>query len=267
MLTEAQIHSEAQRLREAEKRRRQVLPTTSLYPQMDMDDAYAIQQAGVALKLGEGQRVIGHKIGLTSRAMQLQMQIDEPDYGTLLDSMEYPDEGDILAGDHLDPRIEVELAFVLRHRLSGPDVGIEEVIEATGHVVPCFELIAARSFRIHPETGKPRTVLDTIADNAANAGLVLGRRHSDPGALDLRWVGAICFRNDVVEETGLAAGVLNHPALGIGWLARRLAPHGIALEPGQVVLSGSFVRPIPARPGDVFHADFGNLGTVTCRFT
>lgn len=266
MLSEKQITAESKRLHEAEKSHQQVRATTTIHPDMDMQDAYAIQKAGVQLKLDEGQKVIGHKIGLTSRAMQMQMKIDEPDYGTLLDSMEIPDGGDIRAADHLDPRLEVELAFILKDQLSGEGVTIFDVLNATDYVIPSFELIAARSFRVDPETGKPRTVCDTIADNAANAGIIIGGRAVKPDAVDLRLVGAICSRNGVIEETGLAAGVLNHPANGICWLARRLAPHNIALEPGQVILSGSFIRPVAAKAGDTFHADFGELGSISCHF-
>lgn len=266
MLTEAQISEEARRLYDAELARQQILPTTCRLPDIDLDTAYAIQHAGIKLKLANGDAVIGHKIGLTSRAMQMQMQIDEPDFGTLLESMRYPNNGTIPASDHLDPRIEVELAFVLKSPLSGTEVTVEQVLKATDYIVPCFELIAARTFRVNPETGKARNVFDTISDNAANAGVVLGDVKVSPYEVDLPWVGAICRRNNTVEETGLAAGVLDHPANGICWLAKRFAPHGIGLEPGQVVLSGSFVRPIAARPGDVFHADFGELGSVTCKF-
>lgn len=266
MLSEAEIEKEAMRLHQAEVERRQVEATSMLYPGMDIDDAYAIQQAGIRIKLALGQRVIGHKIGLTSRAMQQQMRIDEPDYGTLLDSMHFKNGSRIPAKEHLDPRLEVELAFLLKEPLQGEDLSIEDVIAATECVLPCFELIAARSYRVNPATGIPRNVLDTISDNAANAGIIMADKGSDPAGIDLRWAGAICFRNDIVEETGLAAGVLNHPAEGIRWLARRLAPHGVSLEPGHLILSGSFIRPIPARPGDTFLADFGALGSVSCDF-
>lgn len=266
MLNAKQIKEEAERLHKAERDRRQVRPTTTLYPDITLEDAYAIQQAGIKLKLNEGQKIIGHKIGLTSRAMQMQMRIDEPDYGTLLDGMIFADGGDITAADHLDPRLEVELAFVLKAPLAGENVTLFDVLNATDYVIPAFELIAARSHRIDPETGKPRTIRDTVADNAANAGIITGGRAVKPDEIDLRWVGAICSRNGVIEETGLAAGVLNHPANGLCWLAKRLAPHNISLEPGQIILSGSFIRPVAARQGDTFHADFGPLGSIACHF-
>jgi 2-oxo-hept-3-ene-1,7-dioate hydratase len=266
MLSAKQITAEAGRLHQAESARRQVRATTTIYPEIGLEDAYAIQRAGVELKLSEGEKIIGHKIGLTSRAMQMQMQIDEPDYGTLLDSMLFAEGSDIVAANHLDPRLEVELAFILKDQLAGADVTLFDVLNATDYVIPAFELIAARSYRVDPESGRPRTVYDTIADNAANAGIIIGGHPVRPNAIDLRWVGATCSRNGIIEETGLAAGVLNHPANGVCWLAKRLAPHNIALQPGQIILSGSFIRPVAARQGDTFHADFGPLGAIACHF-
>jgi 2-oxo-hept-3-ene-1,7-dioate hydratase len=218
------------------------------------------------MKLGEGRTIKGHKIGLTSRAMQQSMQIDEPDYGTLLNDMFLEEESDIESARFIDPRLEVELAFVLGGRLEGEDVTIFDVLSATDYVVPALELIDARSHWIDPETGRPRTVRDTISDNAANAGIITGGRPIKPMERDLRWVGALMYRNGVIEETGVAAGVLNHPANGIAWLAKKFAPHGIALEPGQVILAGSFTRPVAARSGDTFHVDYCPLGGISCRF-
>jgi len=231
-----------------------------------MDDAYAIQKAWIDMKIEEGRQVKGYKIGLTSRAMQMSSQIDEPDYGTLLDDMFFEDGADIEVDRFTDARIEVELAFILKDRLEGENVSIFDVMNATDYVIPALELIAARTYRVHPETGYVRKVFDTISDSAANAGIIMGGRPIKPMELDLRWVGALFYRNGVIEETGLAAGVLNHPANGICWIAKRFAPHGIALEPGQVLLSGSFTRPVIALAGDTFHADYGPLGNITCHF-
>jgi 2-oxo-hept-3-ene-1,7-dioate hydratase len=236
------------------------------FPDMTMDDAYAIQDAWMRRRLDAGQSVRGRKIGLTSRAMQEAMKIDEPDYGTLLDDMFFDDGASIEAARFTDPRIEVELAFVLGSTLAGSDLSAWDVLSATDYVVPALELIAARSHRQDPETGRPRTVLDTISDNAAAAGVLLGGRPVRPAETDLRWVSAVLYRNGVVEETGVAAGVLNHPANGVVWLARRFARHGIPLEAGQIILAGSFTRPVAVRPGDTFHADFGALGSISCHF-
>ena len=267
MLSPADITAAANALYEAERDRRQIAPLTLTHRDMDMDDAYAIQRAWVDRKVAEGRRVTGYKIGLTSRAMQMAMKIDTPDFGILLDDMCFENGSSVAAANFTDPRIEAELAFVLKAPLAGSDVTVDEVMAATDYVVPALELIAARSFRVDPATGYTRTVFDTIADNAANAGYVPGDRRVDPAAIDLRWAGAMLCLNGEVEETGLAGGVMGHPAHGICWVCRRFAPHGIGLEPGQFILSGSFTRPIAVTPGDHILADYGPLGTIEVRFT
>lgn len=238
-------------------------PPSRAHPEMTLDDAYAIQQAWVDRQVHDGAVIRGHKVGLTSRAMQQAMRIDEPDFGALLDHMFMESGGSIRAADHLDPKIEVELAFVLGADLDRPDPTREDVLHATDHVVPALELIDARSYRVHPVDGRPRTVHDTISDNAANSGIVTGGLRVAPDRVDLAWVGAILERNDVVEETGLAAGVLGDPALGVVWLARRLFSLGIPLVAGETILAGSFTRPLDCRPGDRFVADYGELGRIT----
>lgn len=266
MLSDDQIQMAAGRLHRAERERQQIRATSAEFPDMTMDDAYAIQDAWVQLKLAGGASIKGRKIGLTSRAMQDAMNISEPDYGTLLNDMFFDDGSEIEAAQFTDPRIEVELAFVLKADLEGEHVTLPDVLNATDYVVPAMEIIAARSFRVDPETGATRNVLDTIADNAANAGIVMGGRPVRPMDVDLRWVGALLYRNGVIEETGIAAGVLNHPGNGLVWLARRFARHAIALEAGNVILAGSFTRPVAIRPGDTFHAEYGPLGGISCRF-
>jgi 2-oxo-hept-3-ene-1,7-dioate hydratase len=266
MMNKDQVTAAAHALDAAEKQRIQTRATTLEYPDMTIEDAYAIQECWMSMKLAAGRTIKGHKIGLTSRAMQQSMQIDEPDSGILLDDMFFEDGSDIVVADFLDPRIEVELAFVLGDKLEGEDVTIFDVLSATDYVIPALELIAARTHRVDPESGRPRTVRDTIADNAANAGIIIGGRPIKPLDTDLRWVGALLYRNGVIEETGVAAGVLNHPAKGIAWLAKKYAPLGIALEPGQVILAGSFTRPVTCHAGDTFHVDYGELGGISCRF-
>jgi len=253
-----------------ERARREVVsidPITMEHPELGIDDAYAVQQAWVDLQIAGGARLVGRKIGLTSRAMQQQMKIDEPDFGALLDYMIMPNGVQLRHADFVDPKLEVEVAFMIGSRLSGDDVTVDEVIAATEYIQPAFELIDARSHRVHPVTKQPRTIVDTIADNAADAGVILGDTKVAPTDVDMRWIGAIFSCNGVVEETGLAAGVLGHPANGIAWVARRLAPYGQSIEAGQIVLAGSFTRASATRPGDVFEADYGPLGTVTCSFT
>lgn len=267
MLSQDVIESAAEALFEAEKNRKQISPLTLSYPDMNMDDAYAVQRAWVDRKINEnGDKITGYKIGLTSRAMQQAMNIDTPDFGILLESMHFANNSTIKCSDFLDPRIEVELAFVMKDRLFGDDITVEQVMEATDYIVPSLELIAARSHRVDPATGYTRKVFDTIADNAANAGYIEGDVRVKPGEIDLRWAGAILYLNGEVEETGLAAGVQDHPAKGICWVCKRFAPHGVALEPGQFVLAGSFTRPIPVKPGDHLRCDYGPLGEINLNF-
>ncbi len=266
MLDKATIKGIAAELHTAETTRTQLRQVSLRYPDMTIDDAYAIQTAWVEHKLNEGRMVRGHKVGLTSRAMQLASNINEPDFGVLLDDMFYHDGEPIPHDRFILPRIEVELAFVLAQDLKGPGITLMDVYDATAYVVPALEIIDARFHQVDPDTGVTRKVLDTISDNAANAAVVLGGRPVRPGDVDLRWVGATFLRNGVIEETGLAAGVLNHPGNGIVWLANRLGPLGVPLRAGEIVLSGSFTRPVSASAGDVFCADYGALGTINCRF-
>lgn len=266
MLQKDVILQIAQRLNQAEKSREQIRQISLDHPEMTIDDAYAIQKEWVGLKIAEGRILKGHKIGLTSKAMQASSQIDEPDYGALLDDMFFDDGCDIPTDRFIVPRIEVELAFVLAKPLRGPNCTIFDVYNATDYVIPALELIDARCHNIDPDTSRPRKVFDTISDNAANGAVILGGRPIKPRDLDMRWISALLYRNGVIEESGVAAAVLNHPANGVAWLANKLAPHSVQLEPGQIILGGSFTRPVPARKGDVFHVDYGNMGSISCRF-
>ncbi|GHF54941.1 2-oxo-hept-3-ene-1,7-dioate hydratase [Deinococcus metalli] len=266
MMTDAQVHDAAERLHAAEASRTPIRQLSLQYPAMTIEDGYRVQRAWVDLKLAQGRTLYGHKIGLTSRAMQQASNITEPDYGALLDDMVFPEGSEIPAGRFIAPKVEVELAFRLARDLSGPDCTVLDVLDASAWVIPAIEIIDARIERIDRDTGVTRKVYDTISDNAANAGIVLGGRPVRPTDADLRWVGALLYRNGVIEETGVAAGVLNHPATGVAWLANRLYPHGVTLKAGQIVLAGSFTRPVDARPGDTFHADYGPLGGMALRF-
>jgi len=208
--------------------------------------------------------------------MQMSSRIDEPDYGTLLDSMLFtckPEQVlDLPTTQFIAPRVEVELAFILKSPLAGPglpggkEVTRQDVLDATEYVTPAIEIIDSRIEQFDRETKVMRKVYDTISDNAANAGIVIGAGRADPKALDLPWCGAILSQNGVVEETGLAAGVQGHPAIGVAWLANKLAPWGEFLQAGEIVLAGSFTRPVAAKLGDEFEADYGPLGTLRFRF-
>ena len=266
MLAQHTIDSLAAELHASEKSRVQVRHFSRRHPDMTVQDGYAISRAWMRLKRAEGRTVRGHKIGLTSRAMQQAVQITEPDYGTLLDDMFFEPGGDIPFARFIAPRVEVELAFVLGRALKGPGVTLCDVLAATDWVVPAAEIIDARIEQKDRDTQAMRTVRDTIADNAANAGIVMGGRPVRPDAVDLRWVSALLQRNGVIEESGVAAAVLNHPATGVAWLANRLAQWDEQLDAGQVVLAGSFTRPVTAQAGDSFHVDYGPLGSIAWRF-
>lgn len=265
-LSTSQVAEAALRIDTAERTRTQIGHLSRLYPAMTIEDAYAVQRAWVAQKLASGRTLRGHKVGLTSRAMQQSSQINEPDFGDLLDDMFYCSGADLPMSRFIVPRVEVELAFVLARPLRGPGVTIFDVLSATDYVVPALEIIDARIQQIDPETKAPRRVMDTIADNAANAAVVIGGRPIRPLEVDLRWVSALLYCNGTIEESGVAAAVLNHPANGIVWLANKLAHYGVGLSAGETILGGSFTRPVPAKAGDVFHVDYGALGAVACRF-
>ncbi|HZW76515.1 MAG TPA: 2-oxo-hepta-3-ene-1,7-dioic acid hydratase [Caldimonas sp.] len=265
MLDEATIAALAAELHDAARRRIQVRHFSRRHPTMTIDDGYAVQRAWLKTRLAEGGVVRGRKIGLTSRAMQQSSQIDEPDFAPLLDDMFFA-AGGVPFERFIAPRVEVELAFVLARPLRGPGVTLADVLAATDVVTPAVEIIDARIEQFDRETKAPRKVFDTIADFAANAGVVRGEVAVRPDAVDLRRVGAILARNGVVEETGLAAGVLDHPGNGIAWLANKIAPYGEQLAAGDFVLAGSFTRPIAAARGDVFHVDYGALGAIDFHF-
>lgn len=256
----------AHRLAESKRTGVQLEQFSRLHPEMTIEDSYAIQREWMKLEIASGRRGIGHKIGLTSRAMQLASQITEPDYGLLLDDMLLRDGSEIEAARFIVPRFEVEFAFILARPLKGPGVTMFDVLNATDYVVPALELIDARIEQFDRTTKAPRKVLDTIADNAANAAIVLGGRPMRPDAVDWRWAGALLYKNGVIEESGLGAAVLNHPANGVAWLANKLAEHEEGLAAGEIVLGGSFTRPVPCAAGDSFHADYGPLGSISVRF-
>ena len=261
-MTPEQIAAAGQSLLLAEQSRIQRGLLSAEHPHATMDDAYAIQRAFVDRKLAEGSRVIGWKIGLTSRAMQQQLNITTPDSGVLLDDMAFDSGATIPADRFIAPRIEAEIAFVMKAPLAG-EVTRDQVLAATDYVTPALEILDTRIVRA--EGDKTRTIIDTIADNAANAGIVTGSQRHTPTA-DLRWVGAIVKRDGVVEETGLGAGVLDDPVTGIIWLARRMHHYGQRIEPGQIILSGSFIRALECPPGSHIDADFGPFGRLTCSF-
>jgi len=265
-LTDLQISQEADLLDQAEVARKQIKPGTTRFPNMTIEDAYAIQDQWVNKKLSKGRIIVGHKVGLTSKVMQVAMSINESDFGILLDDMVFENGATIKAADFTDPRIEVEIAFKLDRDLDPKGLTIQGVIDASESILPAMELIAARSFRLDPESGYKRTVMDTISDNAANAGIILGSKSIDKKAA-LNWVSAVLRKNGEIEESGVAGAVLEHPANGVIWLANKYAEIGRVLKAGQIILAGSFTRPVIVQAGDEIVADFNEWGQVRCSFS
>ncbi len=265
-LTSEQVNEAAASLIAAEAQQLQIGLLSLQYPGLNMDDAYQIQAALLAQKLAAGRSILGWKIGLTSRAMQLALNITTPDSGILFDDMLFASSDTVPKGRFIQPRIEAEIAFVMKSALSSENVTREDVIAATDYVTPSIEILDTRIVRSDPTTGQTRSVFDTISDNAANAGIVLGEQKHDVHDHDLRWVGAIVSANGSVEETGLGAGVLNDPVESVVWLARRMAQYGHQIEPGQVILSGSFIRPLECPSNTKIDADYGAFGRVTIAF-
>lgn len=259
MLTETERQAAAEAILRAE-RTRQVCPQPSrTWPAMTLDDAYDVQRRWAEARIAQGARIVGRKIGLTSRAMQRASKMTEPDYGVILDDALFHDGACITAGTLIKPRLEVELAFVMGADVSGAGCQVHDILRATEFVQPALEIIDYR-------TEVPRQIVDTIADNAAFGAIVLGGRPIRPFDADLRWVAATLAQNGVIEETGVSAGVMGHPAAGLAWLVNKLAPLGDGLRKGDIVLAGSFTRPVDIAPGDVIFADFGPLGSIGVRF-
>ncbi len=265
-LTAEQITIAATQLFDAERTGKQMGLLSVSYPEITLDDAYAVQAELVKQKTNAGRKITGRKIGLTSKAMQRALNIETPDSGVLFDDMHFKHGDTVPSGRFIEPRIEAEIAFIMGSNLRGEHVTSEDVIKATKAVAPSLEILDTRILRSDPTTGKARVIFDTVSDNAANAGVVLGDLTHAVDAFDLRTVGAIVKRNGEVEETGLGAGVLDDPVTSMVWLVQRLARYNDGLSEGDVVLSGSFIRPIEAPAKSSFEADFGDFGRVYLNF-
>ncbi len=260
MLSDVERRAAADALAEAERKCRPIEPLTTTWPALDVVDAYEIQRLNVARRVEAGASVRGHKVGLSSRAMQEMMGVNEPDYGHLLDDM-FVFEGDrVQTGQLCYPRVEVEVAFVLGAPLPGASCNVADVIRATEFVLPAIEIIDSRiaDWKI----GLP----DTIADNASSARVVLGGRPVRLEDVDVRQIGAALRVNDRLVDTGAAAAVLGNPITAVAWLARKVSDFGVSLEAGHVVLPGSCTRAADVAPGDVVRADFDRLGPVEVGF-
>ncbi len=259
MLTEEQRREAAQQILQAERDRKPVRQLSQTFPAMEIEDAYRVQALWAEERIAKGARVVGHKIGLTSRAMQMASKMTEPDYGRILDDALYNDGAQIAADAFIKPRLEVELAFVMGEDLEGPGTRIYDVLRATEFIVPALEIIDYR-------TEVPRAITDTIADNAAFGAIVIGGRTIRPMDVDIRWVGATLSKNGIIEESGVSAAIMGHPAAGVAWLVNKLHAVGAKLLKGQIVLAGSFTRPVDIAAGDVIHADYGPLGAIGVSF-
>lgn len=260
MLANDDIKKIAEELADAERTHTVIPRITARYPDATVEDSYAIQGVWRDSQVAAGRKLVGRKIGLTSKAMQAATGITEPDYGVMFDDTVY-ENGSVIEFDQFtNVRIEVELAFVLKSPLDGPNCSLFDVIRATEFVTPALEVLNS-----HIEM-EGRTIVDTISDNAAYGGMVLGGVPMRPDEIDLRWVSALLYKNETIEETGVAAGVLNHPATGVAWLANKFHQHGSRLEAGEIILAGSFTRPMWVERGDSVVCDYGKMGTISCRF-
>ncbi|MCV7078943.1 2-keto-4-pentenoate hydratase [Mycobacterium szulgai] len=247
-------------LAQAERSREPITPLTADYPDIDVVDAYEIQLINIRQRVAEGARVLGHKVGLSSKAMQQMMGVDEPDYGHLLDEMQVFEDTPVKAANYLYPRVEVEVAFILAGDLPGADCTEEDVLAATEALVPSIELIDTRI------TDWKIALCDTIADNASSAGFVLGKARVSPADIDIKAIEATLTRNGEVIAEGRSDAVLGNPVTAVAWLARKVESFGVRLKAGDVVLPGSCTRAIDARAGDEFVADFTGLGAVRLSF-
>lgn len=261
MTSVTDVEAVADALRVAELRGLPIAPVSSTWPGLTVEDAYAIQSANVRCRLAAGGRVVGHKIGLTSEAMQQMLGVDEPDYGRLFEDCVLRSGVELAYDGLIAPRIEPEIAFVLAHDLRGPDVTPAQALAATAYVVPALEVIDSRiaDWKI--------TLVDTVADNASCARVVLGERRTAPADVAMAAVMAQLRVDGRVVQEGAGAAVLGHPATAVAWLANAVARFGVALEAGQVILPGSLTAAVPIEAGNHVEADFGDLGAVevTCR--
>ncbi|MEU1546138.1 2-keto-4-pentenoate hydratase [Nocardia gamkensis] len=261
MLSDAVRTELADELERAERERVAIDPLIARHPDIDVVDAYEIQLINIRRRLDAGARVVGHKVGLSSKAMQQMMGVDEPDYGHLLAEMEVYEDVPVEAGRYLFPRVEVEVGFVLGADLPGAECTEADVLAATVAFAPAIELIDSRikDWNIG--------LADTISDNASSAGFVLGAERVAPEDIDIKAIDAVLTRNGEVVAEGRSDAVLGDPVIAVAWLARKVASFGVRLKAGDIVLPGSCTRAIDARPGEEFHAEFAGLGSVRLQFT
>jgi 2-keto-4-pentenoate hydratase len=250
----------SEHLAQAEIQGRGVSPLTELNPDLTIEEAYQVQLLTIQKKVEAGQRIVGKKIGLTSAAMQNLLGVDQPDYGHLLDGMVIENGGEISFDKVLQPKVEAEIAFVLKKDLVGPRVTEMDVLQATDYVLPALEIVDSRIADWNIK------LQDTIADNASSGLYVLGGKPLSVDQLDLAQVGMVLYKNGEIMNTGVGAAALGHPAACVAWLANKLFDYGITLKAGEVILSGALSAAINGEPGDHFQARFAHLGEVNVRF-
>ena len=258
----AALHQQlADELWEADRSAKPVAPLTDRHSDLAIEDAYAIQTINIERRTAAGERVIGRKVGLTSRAMQELLGVDEPDFGVLTDQMIVED-GDLIPISRLSqPRVEAELAFVMARDLAGPGISTATALDAIAGALPAVEVVDSRvaDWKI--------TLIDTVADNASSGLVVIGGRMRPVADLDLRLLGVVVSRNGQLLDTGAGAAILGNPARCVAWLANKLGSLGTGLQAGDIVLPGAVHKMVPVQPGDVFRAEFAHLGAVTVRFS
>ncbi|MFD1737427.1 2-keto-4-pentenoate hydratase [Bacillus salitolerans] len=254
------IEDLAIQLLDAERSKTAIPPLSEQYKELNVTDAYQIQLALMRKKLNEGKKVIGKKVGLTSRAMQLMLGVNEPDYGHLLDDMKVEDGDSVRIKEMLSPKVEAEIGFVLSEDLSGPNVTYIDVLMATKYVVPTLEIIDSRiaDWKIR--------LVDTVADNGSSAKVVVGKNTVQIEGLDLRSIGMTLYKNGEIVSTGSGAAALGHPAHAVAWLANKLYDFGITLKAGELILPGALSAAIDVQQGDIISAAFGSLGSVSVTF-
>lgn len=260
MLTAQAREQLAADLAQAERSRRPIAPLTAAHPEIDVVDAYEIQLINIRQRVADGARVVGHKVGLSSKAMQQMMGVDEPDYGHLLDEMQVFEDKPVPAANYLYPRVEVEVGFILADDLPGAECTEDDVLEATAAFAPAIELIDTRI------TDWKIALCDTIADNASSAGFVLGAQRVSPKDVDITAIDAVLTRNGEVVAKGRSDAVLGNPVTAVAWLSRKVESFGVRLRKGDIVLPGSCTRAFDAGPGDNFVAEFTGLGSVRLSF-
>lgn len=260
MLNEETRATLAQRLWDAEADVSPIPPLTDDFPDLTPDDAFEIQLINIRRKLDAGAVVAGHKVGLASKAMQEMMGVDEPDYGHLLDTMEYPEGTPVEAARFCFPRVEVEVGFILGADIPPEGCSQAEAAEAIEWVVPSIELIDSRirDWKI--------TLGDTIADNASSCGYVVGSGRVRLSDIDVAAIEATLYKNGEFLASGRSDAVLGNPLNSVGWLASTVAKFGVRLRKGDVILPGTAIRAMDAAPGDSFRAEFAGLGDVTMEF-